>query len=630
MSVHSSIPRPDPAMADEGGHSIVQEGISELEIGTSNPTRQVDETNSVTVTSVILEEGVYLSKIADQQPEPVAGLEEVRLALGGVASNLDARFVEAGTALARTYEIVEKLVSSLERVTHALDREGTNAAIENMRGTADRLMRLPDVQAGREKALGAIQQAGNALKAQIAQVNRTLRFLRICGLNIKVAAAGMGEFSDFSDGMFARLDLAEAEMEGIAREAERLAESVPDVFAVERRLAAECATIVPHVPERLANDAVALQRHQTELATRAERIADVAREVRTKVGMALGALQIGDITRQRIEHVVDGGRLLDSFLEEHGDIDLPAADAIRGHMLALLAAQAADAATDFQRETRLLTQSLHEIRPNTTALLELQDAGDTDGGQSEGSFLGVLERSVVEVESVTGQLREADARSQQMGNATSETARNLGERLKNVHRVKKDVEHMAWNTDLRCYRMGDEGRSLAVVASEIRGFSADLERISVAIGGSFQQLAGAAEAMADPRANAEAGQSLGDSLACIREGGRKMRDGLSGLDSDASQIADILHEATAKVDCGEVSETLAGLAARLAAFARPQTEFAEETALLLSELLASFARSYTMASERVIHKQFATTEETEVNVSAATYVDDDDDDDGLF
>lgn len=573
---------------------------------------------------------MYLSKIADQQPEPVAALEEVRLALGGVASNLDARFVEAGTALARTYDIVEKLVSSLERVTNALDREGTEAAIENMRGTADRLMRLPDVQAEREKALGAVQQAGAALKAQIAQVNRTLRFLRICGLNIKVAAAGIGEFSDFSDGMFTRLDIAEAEIQGIAHEIERLTKSVPDVLAVEQQLAVECATIVPHVPARLADDAIALQRHQAELAERAARIADVARDVRTKVGTALGALQIGDITRQRIEHVVDGGRLLDSFLEEHGEIDLAAADAIRGHMLALLAAQAVDTVADFQRETRLLTQSLHDIRPNTTALLELQDPGDGDGGQEEGSFLNVLERSVAEVESVTGQLREADARSQQMGNATSETARNLGERLKNVHRVKKDVEHMAWNTDLRCYRMGNEGRSLAVVASEIRGFSAELERISAAIGGSFEQLAGAAEAMADPQGTSEAGQSLGDSLECIRAGGRKMRDGLSGLDGDASQIADILRETTEKVDCEEVSETLAGLATRLSAFAQPQAEFADETALLLSELLAALAKSYTMASERVIHKQFAVTEEAEAEASVSFDIDDDDDDDGLF
>nr|WP_246425990.1 hypothetical protein [Sphingomonas kyeonggiensis] len=542
---------------------------------------------------------------------------------------MDARFVEAGTALAHTYDIVEKLVSSLERVTNALDREGTDAAIGNMRSTADRLMRLPDVQAGREQALGAILQAGNALKSQIAQVNRTLRFLRICGLNIKVAAAGMGEFSDFSDGMFARLDIAEAEMQGIAREVERLAEGVPDVLAVEQQLAAECAAVVPHVPARLADDAVALQQHQAELAKRAAQIADVARDVRTKVGIALGALQIGDITRQRIEHVVDGGRLLDTFLGERGEISPAVADAVRGHMLALLAAQAFETVTDFKRETRLLSQSLHDIRPNTVALLELKDTEGSDGGQHEGSFLNVLERSVVEVESVTGQLREADARSQQLGNATSETARNLGERLKNVHRVKKDVEHMAWNTDLRCYRMGNEGRSLAVIASEIRGFSATLERISAEIGGSFQQIAGAAETIVDPQSDSEAGQSLGESLECIREGGRKMRDGLSGLDDDASQIADILREATEKVDCEEVSEMLASLAAQLSAFARPQTEFADETALLLSELLAVLAGSYTMASERVIHKQFAVTEEPEAEVSV-TFDADEDDDDGLF
>lgn len=569
---------------------------------------------------------MYLARIADGAAEAEASLADVRAALGTIAGGLDARFVEAGAALARAYEIVEKLVGALEGVTHALDREAADAAIAKMRMTADRLMRLPQLQANRADALATIQRTSKELRGQVAQVDRLLSFLRICGLNIKVAAAGLQDFSDFADTIFTKLDLGEDEMHDIGREVDQLAASIPGVLEIERRLAAECARVIPRVPLKLAEDALALQRHQVEAAECAARIADVARDVRTRVATALGALQIGDITRQRLEHVADGIRRLDAFLAEYPCTPAAAA-AIRGHVLALLAAQAEDAAQDLARESALLAQSVRAIVPGARTLLELKDAGAAD----DDSSLLVVERSVAEVASVTAQLQDADARSNRLSSATSETAESLARRLRQIHRITNDVQHMAWNTDLRCHRMGQEGRALATVASEIRGFANRLEAISTAISDLFARLAGAAGSIRDPDgtgADVDDGDALADSLACIRGGGERLRAGLSGLDRDASAVADILDGTTAKVDCGEVSATLAGIVGQLAAFAFPCAEPPEEAGEPLAELLGTIARSYTMAREREVHRRFALESDAAPEPEAAP--DDDDFDDGLF
>ncbi|MFX5668555.1 hypothetical protein ABTE14_20040, partial [Acinetobacter baumannii] len=66
----------------------------------------------------------------DPSPLAIIGTE-----LAGLAASLDARFVSAGTALARAYEIVERLVSSLEGVSNAMNRQAALAAIETMRLT---------------------------------------------------------------------------------------------------------------------------------------------------------------------------------------------------------------------------------------------------------------------------------------------------------------------------------------------------------------------------------------------------------------------------------------------------------------------------------------------------------------
>lgn len=582
-------------------------------------------------------ETLELDPVTDLPDGTALSRMDLRDRLVAVASGLDARFVAAGTALARAYEIVETLIGALESVTNAFERDAAEAAVDNMQRTADRLTRLPAIQSTRYEALGAIEQASAALAGQIDQVNRTLSFLRICGLNIKVAAAGSGDFSGFADMMFAKLDLGEAEMESIAREIAWLAEAVPGMYEVERQLAAECTQVIPHVPRKLAEDARALQQHQQELADRAVRIAEVARQIRNQVGMALGALQVGDITRQRLEHVADGLGDIDAFLADPAGLDGEMAARVGDHATALLAAQAADTLEIFQGEARLLASSLRGIGPSAASLLELRQGGNEDG--SEGAFLAVLERSVGEVASVTERLREADARCNRLSSVASTTAENLARRLATVHRITSDVQQMAWNTDLRCYRMGTEGRGLAVVAAEIRGFAVTLASIASGIAQSFDGLTAAAAVMrgSDQDEPADAGQALGESLDCIRDGGRRMRMGLSALDQGASAVTEILEDTTAKVDCeADVGGPLALIADCLSQSGQALAEMPEPVLEPMDALLGTIAARYTMAREREVHRAFLPAGEqpgeSEDDGLGGLFLDDDDDDfdDGLF
>lgn len=576
---------------------------------------------------------MYLATLPEDAAQAPLSLAELRDGLFAIASGLDARFVEAGTALARAYEIVETLIGALESVTNAFQRDEAEAAVGNMRSTADRLMRLPEIQSDRRGALVAIEKAGAALAAQIEQVNRTLSFLRICGLNIKVAAAGSGDFSGFADMMFDKIDLGEAEMASISREIGCLTEAVPGMYEVEAQLGAECARVIPHIPQRLADDAAALQQHQSALAERALRIADVARQIRNQVGTALGALQIGDITRQRLEHVADGLNDIELFLGEPAGLPAATAEVVSGHAVALLAAQAADTLEAFQGESRLLASSLRGLGPQAASLLDLRAAGEeTGGGADDGVFLRKLEQSVEEVASVTERLSEADARSTRLSHVASTTAEHLAQRLATVHRITRDVQQMAWNTDLRCYRLGVDGRGLAVVAQEIRGFAATLGSIASGIAQSFEALEQAAVVMrgAEHDAPADAGVALSESLGCIRDGGERMQSGLTALDQGAHAVTEIIAETTGKVDCeAEVGTALIEIADRMAILGSESEDIPEEGQVMLEALLGTIGARYTMAREREVHRRYLPGIETE-ELTATAGGDDDDFDDGLF
>jgi len=568
----------------------------------------------------------------DPSPLAIIGTE-----LAGLAASLDARFVSAGTALARAYEIVERLVSSLEGVSNAMNRQAALAAIETMRLTADRLTGLPMEQGRRQQSLDAIQLSSDELFQHLKQIRRTLSFLHICGLNIKVAAAGADGFASFADHMVAKLEQAERQVDEFETEISQLGQSIGDMAAADRLLGRECAAVIPRIPQKLAADALTLQELQDSSAALAERIADLARDIRGKVAVALGALQIGDITRQRLEHISESIELLGAHVAAPG-IEPQTCRHLVDHVTALAAAQAADTVADFLRESRTLAGSLQGIAPDAARLAEMRQGGGSGGDIQQ--VLQRLEQDIGGVANVTRQLCAAEADSAKLGRATSRAADSLFDRLKAVNRIQKDVEQMAWNTALQCRGLGADGRGLAVISEEIQSFSRRLAGIWEMVSQSFDRIDSAARMIGDTQmgeAPPDTNAMLLQSLAAIRDGGVRMAESLSGVDQDAMQIGAMLHDTSGDIGGdADIGPALTQAVDGLADLARaveiePDAEMAEPAQQALSALMDQIAACYTMAREREIHRTFRPAGAND-DLPAPAAAEDDDDlfDDGLF
>lgn len=327
-------------------------------------------------------------------PTPIG----VDVAIELVAGRLDAAFLAAGNALATAYDFVEGLLANLAEVTGAVDRDAGRRAIGDMQGTAVRIEQLPEAIARRAVALTDIGAACHVVNEQVAFVARTIEFLRICGLNIKVASGGRSGFSEFADQMLAKLDVSEGELRGIRREAHSLQSITPSILAVDRTLAEECRKVAGDVPQHMAANALALQAYLQAAEDQAAQVAAVAARMRGHLAEALGAMQIGDITRQRLEHVATGYRMLveELGLDPSGD---PARTAAAGQILALLEAQNDAAIGDFRSEGRRLSDLQRLIGEDITDMLSFR-ANEGSSGTS-GELLRALEREVADVGSST-------------------------------------------------------------------------------------------------------------------------------------------------------------------------------------------------------------------------------------
>ena len=286
--------------------------------------------------------------------------------LSRIVTSLDARFLQVGTTLAAAVEAIDKVVASLNIVGTVFQSGDAAAAVDNLTSAARRLFDVSAQVSDRASEVSLIRSASSTLRKYVDEVQRTLEVLQIYSMNVKIAASGAPDFVEFADVMRQQLTDGKIEADGFGVKLEQLEASLAGMERTDR------ARVVPQVPERLLQDASDLRDHQAQLAKLAESTGQMARSIQGNVAAVLGAIQIGDIARQRLEHVLTGCTLLDAFLAgPEGAADIGAQT--RHHVLAMLVAQLIDTACDFRRETEVVIGSLRALGPQASRIMAVME-----------------------------------------------------------------------------------------------------------------------------------------------------------------------------------------------------------------------------------------------------------------
>lgn len=536
-------------------------------------------------------------------PLPAAPAEDMLAAvqngLASIAAGIDARFLFAATTLATAVETIERLTASLDQVLHALDARSAGAAAATLRDSAARLNALPTLQAERVNDVETVRKATTDLYTHVTGIHEMLRMLRVRAANLRITTTGSDAFTAFVDDMCERFDAGEEHLEGFMAPLRELAAGAATVQRAARLLADECAKLIPLVPDRLAADAQALQAHQAGIAESATAVAEIARGVRDRVAVVLGTLQIGDITRQRVEHMVAALQLI-------GGRGARRSWPVASHLLRLIAAQLVDVAEDFERETGLLLAALGELAPDAERLLALtRDGAPEDEGRS---FLHRLERGITELDGLTSQLRSANERALTMSAVIADTMDQLTHRLDAVRAVRADVVHIAVNAMLRAQHMGAAGREAGAITEEIGTCADQLDRTVGVVAAAIFTLDAVSRAIRNRRAyeaQLDLGLKLGRSLALIREGCRRTEQAMGEGRFDSHELVEALVDAGERLGHElEIGGTIRRFALELRAMAGEPVAIGSADDAALRELLVQVGALYTMAGEREVHRDY--------------------------
>jgi hypothetical protein len=546
-----------------------------------------------------------LPDFATTEPSPVAER------LGGASRAVEGRFLQAGEVLAQAVDGLGGLVASLDQLAKTLDGEMVAATTAELEAAAAALLALPERHGGRRDAIARLASTGELLAGGIENMRRNMAYLRVFAINIKITAGGIAaageEFGDFAQEIRDCIELGRGQLDAFDGELQALRLVFTSAARHEAALAVQCEGLLPAVPDGLTAGAAAMVGHHRRIASAAEGVAALARAVQLKVGSALSGLQIGDITRQRIEHVSEA---LELFAATPGlSPDQQARMAVFLH--GLLAAQIRSTADDFHRDVALLGEALQGIGADAAELLRLRDAtfGKVDAGEE--GFLRKLESDVGKALALVDDMARADSKAAELGGSAALAVTGLGERIASLQAMRTDVRHMALNTNIKSSRVGVAGKPLAVIAVELRAHADHMATSTqealtalTALARDAGVLSGTDGAVEGARA-VDVGAALSGATDRLKTAGDAVEVELTSLARQGEAVVEILRRAAGRLDfqleIGAILDEAADAFAEQAGAEPPDiADVMEPLGALLSQIL----KRYTMSSERDVHRDF--------------------------
>jgi hypothetical protein len=358
------------------------------------------------------------------------------------------------------------------------------------------------------------------------------------------------------------------------------------------------------VPNQLLASADLMGSHHEKIATSVADAGAVARDIRKKVSRILAALQVGDMTRQRIEHVQAGLQML---TPAQSGMTPENSTQLKHRVHVLLAAQLDATLEDFNGEVGQILAGLNGLARDAGALLRLRDLAYCGDRGETGGFLRSLEQRIQEAVGLAGEIETSDTAAKGAGDAVGLTAQALSERLMAIQSIKADVTYMALNTALKSSRIGEAGRPLSTIASELRVQAGQLETTVDMCVGVLKVLVGAASALTGASIE-EDGESVGEALLAATTKIKAVCDlaekDVAALGRQGESVLTLLNKSSAEMGLqSEIGARLAQAANELTQQAdSAEADLDEEVRAPLCALLAKLASIYTMAQEREVQE----------------------------
>lgn len=344
----------------------------------------------------------------------------------------------------------------------------------------------------------------------------------------------------------------------------------------------------------------------------------ISSEVTGSISEVVSSMQMHDMTRQQLEHVVEALERLagelsgTSVLEKEGEVRRVIVEA--GDVCELQAAQLRFASSELYSAVCTIIDNLREVAQKQSVIAQESIAitGSTDTADT--SFVDVMSTGMLAVAAELTSCAWADQSTSDTMRRVAQTIDEIAAFVTDIEAIGSEIELIALNSQIKAARTGSEGAALGVLAEAIKRLSDEAVRQTDAVAETLSGIHSVTEHLLVDAENGE--NQLGTRVASIQdelavvlrnmgEMNTDMRAVLTGLNERVLSLTEDVEQATAAVDVHQRIKTMSDAVHTDLELIVAQSRQIEPASNEFKENLRHMEEHYTMESERHIHEALA-------------------------
>ncbi|WIY52229.1 hypothetical protein O9Z70_12245 [Devosia sp. YIM 151766] len=522
--------------------------------------------------------------------------------------DIETAFVAVGMRLTEGAALLNTLSKLFGALPDALQGAEVEEALAHLGAVVARADALSGTF-GQEKAdLARLVEVVAAANSPISDLRRAVKMMGIVSINARVTAASIvgdsDDFDVFTTDIATLSDSASQTIQEFAQVYRQLTTEVDRAAAQRARFEAAHADTLSGLAQSLTATIEALDRQRAAAVDSSAETGRVSRQIVGRIGSAVMSLQVGDATRQRLEHVEAGLARLEELVA--GDTieptDRPGAIAA---LTMLQQTQLTDIAAAFAQEVEQAEQDLNALASDAgTIMARSRDFHGDDRGQS--SAIASLSAQLRTAVTILKDFESERAKLEIVANAVQETVRVLLDHVGAVQDIEANMRLVSLNAAVRCAQLGPRGASLTVIAMQLRELTTETVVAAEAAMTQLDQssaLAGSFGAAASGNGAGQIGEleeQANLALDILGQLDQRIAAALARLNSDGPKVIGLLDGAARRLSgqsaLAEILDDTALAIASLTSQSLPSTLSSP-----LTDILGQLRGSYTMEAERMIH-----------------------------
>ncbi len=497
------------------------------------------------------------------------------------------------------------LASQAEAASARLDGEGLEVLGSELR---QGLQALGQWDTGAHAATGLdrlVSPLGDVLAAAEG-AKHSVRYLRALAVSTRIEVARFG--ADRSDllvlpEVVARLSVRIGELfDTVHGRSLRLEEALRERRERLRGLEVQGVENLRRAATHLSEALTAVTKACSQARSAAQGVERAARRAGNAASRILTSLQSQDITRQRLEQVGLALEAAAEYARRHdAGEESTAAELVA--VLSLEIAQLDEALSSYAGALKALGREFEEI---SGAAAGLRSSLEGVGVASCESAVAGDEGLGAHIQSLQDTKREVD----QMLRQAAEEADALTEHVDTIDEIVSDLDLIALNAIIQAAGVGSEGRTLAVIASEIQREASEAGEVGRCLAGALRRVGEESAALGRCGEAGEGGDTL-EMLASlpqrfseeIRAFKETRQEVEAELGARLGRLEEVLHEAHQESPAVRVRDEVASIRREMALLLEAARTLASEGKPGPGDLLSRVQNDYTMEKQRLVHDE---------------------------